>query len=294
MQSPTPAEDSEKAPPNRTTNDVPQAIQRAAQMVLDREAVEEWPGRAIALRDLCRAVFATDGRIAGLRSEAFSLYNGTLLFRGVSFFKYVRANLNGDWIGTGFMSDGNYYAVSEARADAIDEYGFSHEYGWATAYKLTAAAALTTQDHVERISLNHFIAAVGTKYDADADALAVLYERGNDNGLRAVLLGYDGMADPNQGHHVIYNHRALVYHADCTPWARGIEPFPEELLTTEQSKENPRPQPAKLIRTEYSRAQLMHELSRFQSGGMDRSSDRGLKYATAAGEVRQELTEMRS
>ena len=294
MQSPIPAEDSEKTPPDRTANDVPQAVQRAAQMVLGREAVEEWPGRAIALRDLCRAVFATDGRIAGLQPTAFSMHSGPLLFRGVSFFKYVRANLNGDWVGTGFMSDGNHYAGSAARAEAIDDYGFSNPYGWATVYKLNPSAILTTEDYVDTMSLDRFIAAVGTRYDVDKDALTVLYKSGNDNGIRAVLLGYDGIVDQHQDHHVIYNHRALVYRTDCTPWARGIEPFPEELLTTEQPEENTRPQPIRLIQTEYSRAQLMHELSRFQSGGMDRSSGRGLEYATAAGEVRQELTEMRS
>ena len=263
-------------------------------MVLGREAVEEWPGRAIALRELSRAVFATDGRIAGLQPAAFSLHSGKLLFRGVSFFKYVRANLNGDWVGTGFMSDGNYYAGPRARMEAIDEYGFSNPYGWATAYKLHPSATLITQDYVETMSLDQFIAAVGTRYDVHEDALTVLYENGNDNGIRAVLLGYDGMVDQDRDHHVVYNHQALVYRADCTPWARGIEPFPEELLTTEQPEENTRPQPVRLIQAEYSRAQLMHELSRFQSGGMDSSSGRGLEYATAAGEVRQELTEMRS
>lgn len=294
MHSQKPANDAETAPANCTQRDVLQTTRLVAQMILSREAVDEWPRKAVALRELCRAVFATDGLIAGLQPEAFSLHRGKLLFRGVSFFKYVRANLNGEWVGTGFMSDGNYYAGSTARTDAIDEYGFSNPYGWATAYKLDQAACLTTLDHIESISLGQFIATVGERCNVDADALTVLYERGNDNGFRAVLLGYDGMVDPHQDHHVIYNHRALVYRADCTPWARGIEPFPEELLATEQWEENTRPQPVRLTQPEYSGAQLMHGLSRFQSGGMDRSSGVGLKYTTAAGEVRQELTEMRS
>ena len=152
-------------------------------MVLGNTAVEDWPHKAVALRDLFKAVFDTDGRMQGLPPEEFSQSGGHLLFRGVNFFRYVRENLNGGWFGTGFMSDGNYYAGPESREDAIAEYGFSNPYGWTMPYKLNPSANLTEPVHVEQISLGQFIAAVEQQYKIDTDILAVLYEKGNDNGF---------------------------------------------------------------------------------------------------------------
>ena len=294
MQSQQRSEDADRAPLHRTKKDVRQAVRQAARLVRAKKNIEDWPRKAVALRDLCEAVFDTDGRIQGLPPEEFSHRGGHLLFRGVNFFSYVCENLNGGWFGTGFMSDGNYYAGSESREEAIHEYGFSNPYGWAMAYKLRPSALLTEQVHVEQISLDQFIASAEQQYNIDADALAVLYEKGNDNGFRAVLLGYDGMVDRDQDHYVIYNHRTLVYRADCTPWARGLETAPEELELIERSRETARPQQASKNLTDPSGAYLIHELSRFQSPGMDRSNGIGLEYATVASEVRRELMEMRS
>ena len=274
----------------------PEAVQRAAEMVLKKTAVEEWPRRAVALRDLCRAVFETDGRISGLPPQEFSRYCGKLLFRGVNYFKYIRENLNGKWVGTGFRSDGNYYAGETSRLDSIEDYGFGDSlgWGWAMPYKLTPKASLIEASEVGYLSLGSFVYAVRQQYDVEQRWLEILYQESNDNAFRAVLLGYDGMVDSGSDHYVIFNNRALVYRTDCTPWARGIEPFPEELVATEQSEENTRPQLVHQNQTKYSSAQLMPELSRLRSEGMDRNSGTGLKYAKAAHEVRQELREMRS
>ena len=271
-------------------------MQRAAEMVRNKKAVEEWPRRAVALRDLCRAVFETDGRICGLPQEEFSRCPGKLLFRGVNYFKYIRENLNGKWVGTGFMSDGNYYAGESSKLDAIEEYGFGDPlgWGWAMPYKLTPQASLIEATEVGHLSLCRFVYAVRQQYDVDQRWLEIFYQESNDNAFRAVLLGYDGMVDSGSEHYVIFNNRALVYRTDCTPWARGIEPFPDELVATEQSAENTRPQLVHQIQTKSSSAQPMLDLSSLQSEGMDRNSGIGLKYANAAYEVRQELREMRS
>lgn len=271
-------------------------MQRAAEMVHNKKAVEEWPHRAVALRDLCRAVFETDGRISGLPPEEFSRCRGKLLFRGVDCFKYMRENLNGEWFGTGFMSDGNYYAGETSRLDAIDEYGFGAPlgWGWAMPYKLTPKASLIDASEVRLLSLCRFVYAVRQQYDVDQRWLEILYQESNDSAFRAVLLGYDGIVDSGSDHCVIFNNGALAYRTDCTPWAHGIALFPEELVTTEQSEENTRPQLVHQNQTKSSSAPLMLEPSRPQSERMDRSSGIGLEYGNAAYEVRQELREMRS
>ena len=269
-------------------------MQRVAQRALNKQTLEGVPLHAVALRDLCRAAFATDGRIHGISPEGFSRSEGTLLFRGVKFFRYVRYNLNGEWVGTGFMSDGNYYAGIAARADAIDDYGFSNRFGWAMAYKLSPWANLAEPAYVEQISLDQFVTAVEQRYNIVADTLTTLYENGNDNGLRAVLLGYDGMVDRQQDHYVIYNPRALVYRTDCTPWAHEIETVPEELEPIERSRETAEPQRSHRLYNLLSQAQLMHEFSRFQNHITDIQSGIGLKYITAARDVRHALLEMKA
>ena len=275
---------------------VAEAVQRAAGMVLNKKAVDEWPRRAVALRDMCRAVFETDGRISGLSREDFSRCRGKLLFRGVNYFKYIRENLNGQWVGTGFLSDGNYYAGETSRSEAIEEYGFGDPpgWGWAMPYKLTPKASLIEAGTVKSLSLCRFVYAVRQQYHVDRRCLEIFFQETNDDAFRAVLLGYDGIVDSGSDHYVIFNNKALVYRTDCTPWARGIEQFPHELLTTEQSEDNTRPQLVHQDQTESSSAQLMLELSKLQSEGMDKNSGIGLKYANAAHEVRQELREMRS
>lgn len=225
---------------------VPEAVRLVADMVANDRATLEtppgqmWPRNAIALRNLSRSVFAIDGCIRGLGPEEFSLCDGHLLFRGFSSFQYVRENLNGEWFGTGFMSDGNYYTGYEARAEAIDEYGFSNargSEGWAMVYKLCPSVNLAERAWVEYMPRDHFIQDVSVRYSVNEDTLATLYERGSDNGIRAVLLGYNGMVDLQMNYYVIYNHRALVYSANCTPWAYGLEPLPEELAASEGKSE---------------------------------------------------------
>ena len=213
------------APGSDVSTGVPETVRLVANMVVSG-AADAWPRNAIALRNLCRAVFETDGRIQGLEAEDFSRREGRLLFRGFSFFRHVRESLNGEWFGTGFMSDGNYYTGYEARTEAIDDYGFSSPYGpggWAMAYKLRPSARLTEREPMERVLIDQFVQHASEQYSANEDALATLYG-GYDNGIRAVLMGYDGMVDPERDHYVIYNHRALAYNANCTPWAHGLEP----------------------------------------------------------------------
>ena len=259
------------APGNGVSTGVPETVRLVADMVASHSATLEtpagqvWPRNAIALRNLSRSVFDIDGLIRGLGPKEFSLWDGHLLFRGFSSFRHVRENLNGEWFGTGFMSDGNYYTGYEARAEAIDDYGFSSPYGpggWAMAYKLRPSAKLSERAWVERIPRDQFVQDVSARHSVNEDSVATLYERGNDNGIRAVLLGYDGMVDLEMDYYVIYNHRALVYSANCTPWACGLEPLPEELASSEG-----------------------------ESDGMDKFGGIRLKYTEAAKLTRQALRE---
>ena len=161
-------------------------------------------------------------------------------------------------------------------------------------YKLTPKASLIDASEVRLLSLCRFVYAVRQQYDVDQRWLEILYQESNDSAFRAVLLGYDGIVDSGSDHCVIFNNGALAYRTDCTPWAHGIALFPEELVTTEQSEENTRPQLVHQNQTKSSSAPLMLEPSRPQSERMDRSSGIGLEYGNAAYEVRQELREMRS
>ena len=295
-------EDAVRTPPHHTTRDVPQAVRQAAQRVLDGTTVEgEWPRRAVALRDLCRAVFETDGRILGLPSGTFRERQGDLLFRGVNSFKYVRENLNGEWVGTGVISDGNYYAGSKSRLDAIHDYGFCAPFGWGWAmpYKLNPETSLIEAVQLSGISLPRFIHAVRQRLNQNIEEcwLEVLYQQSHDNAFRAVLLGYDGVVDSAIDHYAIYNNRMLVYQIDCTPWAHGLEPCPEEFEETEQPNEAARPDRTYESQVESANTHLIHDihdLPRFESDGVDNSSAIRLKYTPAANEVRREITEMRS
>ena len=285
------------APPFGTTRAILEAVRQAAQMVIDGTALEgEWPRRAVALRDLCRAVFETDGRMQGLPPEEFRERQGDLLFRGVSNFKYVRDNLNGEWAGTGVISDGNYYGGTKSRLDAIQDYGFDDPFGWGWAmpYKLNPEASLIEATEIGSISLIRFINAVLQRLDIEEHWLKVLYEMSNDNAFRAVLLGYDGMIDSGIDHYAIYNNRMLVYKSDCTPWAHGINQALHKLGEIETSTEIPRPQLADQGQAESSNALIVHDLSNFQNNGVDNKSALRLKYVTVANEVRQELMEMGS
>ena len=273
---------------------VPEAVRQAAHMVVSGTAIEPLTRNAIALRNLSRVIFATDGRILGLDAEEFSRREGLLLFRGVSFFRFIRENLNGEWFGTGLMSDGNHYTGYEAREVAIDEYGFSRPHGWAMAYRLDLSASLVEHGCLDSITLEQFVDSAAKRFDADEDSLAVLHQKGDNDGFRAILLGYDGMVDRYQDHYVIYNHRTLVYSVNCTPWAYGLEQLPEELAASEGKAELTLPdRVGGYATTESSRARLMYEWSRFQNEGMDKTRGIGLEYAKAAEQARWKLLEMK-
>ena len=65
----------------------------------------------------------------GLAAGHFHSAPGINLYRGLSNFRHVAENLNGYWVGTGFMSDGNHYAGESAKFEAIEDFGFSRTWG---------------------------------------------------------------------------------------------------------------------------------------------------------------------
>ena len=182
-------------------------------------------GNAVALRDLAKAVFQHDGSIAGLPRSEFELHAGTLLFRGVSNYIHVAANLNGDWFGTGFISDGNHYSHHYVREDSIEDYGFSRSNGWATAYKLLPEARVIRSQDAEDMTVDRYVELAQQRLKIDEAILRPLYHQTYDNGFRAILTGYDAMIDPETQYYVVYNNSLLVHCADLTPWALGIVPY---------------------------------------------------------------------
>ena len=179
----------------------------------------------MALRDLAKAIFQHDGSIAGLPEEQFQLRTGTLLFRGVSNYMHVAANLNGDWFGTGFISDGNHYSHHSVREDSIEQYGFSRSNGWTTAYKLAPEARVISAPDAEDMTMDHYIELAQRRFDIDHATLRTLYHQTYDNGFRAILTGYDAMLDPENQYYVVYNNGLLVHRSDLTPWVLDIAPY---------------------------------------------------------------------
>ena len=202
---------------------VQRAASDASELTFARQSVHPITGNAIALRNLARAVFQTHGQIAGTPQTQFQVQNGTLLFRGVGHYAHVRSNLNGHWFGTGFMSDGNHYADLTYPDDAIDDYGFSNTFGWATAYKLSPDARIIRDEEAQQLTLEYCCLVAAEAYGVSNDVTRVLYENTHDNGFRAILTGHDAMVDPQTGYHVVYNNRTLIHCSDLTPWAMGLE-----------------------------------------------------------------------
>ena len=205
-------------------NAIQQAAAQAADMTRRREAISHSTGNAVALRDLSKAIFQTYGRIPGVPSHEFVQLPGTLLFRGVSHFRHVRSNINGEWFGTGFLGDGNHYADGSARDDAIEDYGFSRTFGWATAYKLSPDARIIPAHQAEQVSFDEYAQIATGLFGIETNILHVLYHETYDNSFRSILTGHDAMVEPETGYYVVYNHLKLVHNSDLTPWALGLEP----------------------------------------------------------------------
>ena len=234
--------------------------------------------RSIALRDLARAVFQHDGMIDIAESKRFRDSQGITLARGVSHYKYVRGNLNGDWSGTGLFCDGNYYAGPTALCEAITEYGFDHStrWGWATAFKLHQSATVADYHQLENISQELFIETVQRSLAVPSYMLRLIYEPPNDIAFRAVLMGYDATKIPDFDHYVVHNNGKLICSQDTTPWFHKIEPIPPEFLNQPSSPP--------------SYAQIQREIASL-GPAMDKDSFHQLQYAPAARRARIQLKE---
>ncbi len=145
-----------------------------------------------------------------------------MLYRGLHYVKDLQENLNGYWVGAGFTADGNYYADQTVKDQAINYYGFDQEHGWAMAYKLSPSARVTEPNYIDRISLDEFIQKTQDIHNAETDDLVTIHSQGNDNGLRAVLLRFDAIADFEAHHYIVHNNAKLVHCEDLTPWALGL------------------------------------------------------------------------
>ena len=142
---------------------------------------------------------------------------------------HVAANLNGDWFGTGFISDGNHYSHHSVREDSIEQYGFSRSNGWTTAYKLAPEARVISAPDAEDMTMDHYIELAQRRFDIDHATLRTLYYQTYDNGFRAILTGYDAMLDPENQYYVVYNNGLLVHRSDLTPWVLDIAPYESAL-----------------------------------------------------------------
>lgn len=191
-------------------------------MVSLNQTLSTYPTRAVALRALSQAVFNNQGAITGLDAENFHGAPGINLYRGLSNFRHVAENLNGYWVGTGFMSDGNHYAGESAKSEAIEDFGFSRTWGWAMIYKLCPDARITELAPVESMTLQRFITEVRRHHDADPSDLQAIHQDPRQVGLRAVLLDYDVMVNSEEDHYVVYNNDTLVYSEAFTPQAFGL------------------------------------------------------------------------
>ena len=198
------------------------AIRRVALLISSGEAVDEHTGRAVALRKLSHAIFRNNGSIRGYERTLFNAEPGTPLFRGVTHVEYVEENLNGYWVGTGYLCDGNHYAGTHAQHKAINFYGFENPWGWAMPYKLLHRARITEPKPIESISLDRFIAKVTAIHNVDSDVLKAIYDT-DEIGYRAVLLGFDVIYDRTEDHYIVYNADSLICCEDFTPWALGIQ-----------------------------------------------------------------------
>ena len=146
----------------------------------------------------------------------------------------MRENLNGEWVGTGFISDGNYYAGSKSRLDAIHDYGFCAPlgWGWALPYKLNPETSLIEAVQLSGISLRRFIDAVRQQINQNVEEcwLEVLYQQSHDNAFRAVLMGYDGVVDSAIDHYAIYNRGQTRTHGDEIMMAEKMSADKSHLL----------------------------------------------------------------
>ena len=155
-------------------------------------------------------------------AENFHGAPGINLYRGLSNFRHVAENLNGYWVGTGFMSDGNHYAGESAKSEAIEDFGFSRTWGWAMLYKLSPDARITELAPVESMTLQRFITEVRRHHDADPSDLQAIHQDARQVGLRAVLLNHHMMVNSEEDHYVVYNNDTLVYSEAFTPQAFGL------------------------------------------------------------------------
>ena len=210
------------APSTYNDRDIATAIRAAARLVSLNQTLTPYPTRAIALHALSQAVFNNQGRITGLSAENFRRAHGTNLYRGLSDFRHIAENLNGYWVGTGFMTDGNHYAGETAKYEAIEDFGFSRTWGWAMIYKLRPDARMTELAPIESMPLQQFIAEVRRLHDADPCDLQAIHQDRRQVGLHAVLLNYDVMVNSDEDHYVVYNNDTLVYSEAFTPQAFGL------------------------------------------------------------------------
>ena len=252
-------------PSTYTHRDVATAIRAAARLVSINQTLTPYPTRAIVLRELSQAVFNNRGRITGLSAEYFRSAPGINLYRGLSDFRHVAENLNGYWVGTGFMTDGNHYAGESAKHEAIEDFGFSRTWGWAMIYKLLPDARITELAPIESMSLQRFIAEVRCHHDADPSDLQAIHQDARQVGLRAVLLTYDVMVNSDEDHYVVYNNDTLVYSEAFTPQAFGL---PEPTASGSADAENT----------------LVSQLQR--ASPMDSDDQLAIKYKSARDKVR--------
>ena len=278
----------DNAPSAEQSTTAREAVQLTVNAIRTKTTIDPWPRRASALRDLSHAIYQTDGIISPLPSAEFHKAPGTTLFRGISHYKYVRENLNGDWHGTGFYTDGNYYAGWSDRDEAISYYGLDLQgWGWAIAYKLNPLASLIDIEQLLNIPLESFISQVRARFDISESGLTTIHGSINDAAMRAVLLGHDAAFIPQEDHYVVYNNNSLVCLGETTPWHQGLEETPIEFTTNSVAsracQHAKRPSPDA----------IQHQISALQANQMDEYGVYHLQYTPAAKRVRQHLTEVK-
>ena len=287
MPKPKPAPKTDGPPRSERFTTVLDATNTAVDAIKSGLTIDRQPRRASALREYCKAIYQNDGIIKQLALPHFREQPGTLLFRGVSNYVYVRENLNGDWYGTGFYTDGNYYTGLSSKNEAIGYYGLSgwSDFGWTIALKLSPLAHLIELNELLNMPLRRFIDKVHEQFPIDTALLQTIHQSPSDNAFTAVLMGYDGVVDTQQDHYIVYNNERLAFLRDSTPWAHQLEPEPPEFLSNPSNlggDQYPRP----------STSAVQHRISAEQQQIVDKPNPITLEYQSASQAVLMVLEEL--
>ena len=278
----------EHKPTNAGPTNLDEAIQHIIDAIQAKTTIDKFPRRASALLNLTRIIYGTDGVIKPINAETFQQEPGTILFRGISHYKYARENLNGDWHGVGLFIDGNYYAGWSHRHESIGYHGLgnSQGWGWTIAYKLRPTASLVNPTDLLHIPISSFITKVRERFDISNHLLSAIYNATHETAFRAVLLGYDAAYIPELDHYVVYNNHELVHLDETAPWHQGLEEVPIEFQPN-ASPANSGTQPAKP-----SPQLIQSQVFAMHARGMDMSNPITLKYCSAAERVQTILEEV--